>query len=171
MEGVSIQGNFTQIQGRQLTAPKLKVGNGEDLVPRFGRWNFRGKKMVEPAKIQKWAIVNFSVQRCDVQKLSNDFCRMAQQMGMVSCSQSSKETCLSHTCLFTERIHNDYNDRLEFRIRMVEVPLLDGSAREWVEAIERVCVCAAKDDNGNSMEKLAPFLLEPAKDDSHFGPK
>ncbi|KAL5723092.1 hypothetical protein ACHQM5_006533 [Ranunculus cassubicifolius] len=133
MEGVSIQGNFTQIQGRQLTAPKLKVGNGEDLVPRFGRWNFRGKKMVEPAKIQKWAIVNFSVQRCDVQKLSNDFCRMAQQMGMV--------------------------------------PLLDGSAREWVEAIERVCVCAAKDDNGNSMEKLAPFLLEPAKDDSHFGPK
>ncbi|KAL5719439.1 hypothetical protein ACHQM5_012217 [Ranunculus cassubicifolius] len=80
--GVSIQGNFTQIQGRQLTAPKLKVGNGEDLVPRFGRWNFRGKKMVEPAKIQKWAIVNFSVQKCDVQKLSNDFCRMAHQMGM-----------------------------------------------------------------------------------------
>ncbi|KAL5727777.1 hypothetical protein ACHQM5_000932 [Ranunculus cassubicifolius] len=81
--GVSIQGNFTQIQGMQLTAPKLKVGNGEDLVPRFGRWNFRGKKMVEPAKIQKWAIVNFSIQKCDVQKLSNDFCRMAHQMGML----------------------------------------------------------------------------------------
>ncbi|KAL5700799.1 Protein argonaute 4B [Ranunculus cassubicifolius] len=81
--GVSIQGNFTQIQGRILAAPKLIVGNGENLVPRFGKWNFRGKKMVEPAKIQKWVIVNFSIQKCDVQKLSNDFCRMARQMAMI----------------------------------------------------------------------------------------
>ncbi|KAL5714252.1 hypothetical protein ACHQM5_016239 [Ranunculus cassubicifolius] len=62
----------------------------------------------------------------------------------------------------------EYRKSLENYWSQYEVPLLDGSAREWVEAIERVCVCAAKDDNGNSMEKLAPFLLEPAKDDSHF---
>ncbi|KAF8398943.1 hypothetical protein HHK36_014808 [Tetracentron sinense] len=42
-----------------------------------------------------------------------------------------------------------------------EVPLLDGSAREWVEAIEQVSLCAAKDHNGNSIDKMAPFLQEP----------
>ncbi|KAL5700095.1 protein disulfide-isomerase [Ranunculus cassubicifolius] len=42
--------------------------------------------------------------------------------------------------------------------------LLSGVPPFWAEF-----VYAAKDDNGNSMEKLTPFLLEPAKDDSHFG--
>ncbi|XP_058108328.1 probable UDP-3-O-acyl-N-acetylglucosamine deacetylase 1, mitochondrial [Magnolia sinica] len=42
-----------------------------------------------------------------------------------------------------------------------EVPLLDGSAREWVEAIENAGLCVAKDYNGNTMDKLAPFLDEP----------
>ncbi|KAJ4973277.1 hypothetical protein NE237_006451 [Protea cynaroides] len=42
-----------------------------------------------------------------------------------------------------------------------EVPLLDGSAQEWVEAIEKVGLCTANDSNGSSMEKMAPFLHEP----------
>ncbi|OVA12165.1 UDP-3-O-acyl N-acetylglucosamine deacetylase [Macleaya cordata] len=42
-----------------------------------------------------------------------------------------------------------------------EVPLLDGSAKEWVEAIEKAGLSVSKDYNGNSMEKLAPFLNEP----------
>lgn len=39
--------------------------------------------------------------------------------------------------------------------------MLDGSAKEWVEAIQRVGLSVAKDYNGNSMDKLAPFLREP----------
>ncbi|KAK1374690.1 UDP-3-O-acyl-N-acetylglucosamine deacetylase [Heracleum sosnowskyi] len=42
-----------------------------------------------------------------------------------------------------------------------EVPILDGSAREWVKAIENVGLKVAEDRNGNSCEKLAPFLNEP----------
>ncbi|XP_074330070.1 putative UDP-3-O-acyl-N-acetylglucosamine deacetylase 1, mitochondrial isoform X2 [Apium graveolens] len=42
-----------------------------------------------------------------------------------------------------------------------EVPILDGSAREWVKAIESVGLKVAEDGNGNSCEKLAPFLNEP----------
>ncbi|KAK1314739.1 putative UDP-3-O-[3-hydroxymyristoyl] N-acetylglucosamine deacetylase 1 [Acorus calamus] len=50
------------------------------------------------------------------------------------------------------RIHIDGGD---------EVPLLDGSARQWVEAIEQVGLCVAKDGNGNTMDKLAPVLHKP----------
>ncbi|KAL3751169.1 hypothetical protein ACJRO7_012050 [Eucalyptus globulus] len=45
--------------------------------------------------------------------------------------------------------------------RDVEVPILDGSAGEWVEAIEGVGLKVAKDAGGNSLEKMAPYLDEP----------
>lgn len=43
----------------------------------------------------------------------------------------------------------------------IEVPILDGSAREWVDAIEEAGLKAALDRSGNSCEKLAPVLREP----------
>ncbi|PIA48671.1 hypothetical protein AQUCO_01400922v1 [Aquilegia coerulea] len=79
--GVSISSQFTQIEGRVLSPPQLKLGNGENLLPRNGKWNFRNKTLVEPAKIERWAIVNFSA-RCDVQKLSRDLARMGELMGV-----------------------------------------------------------------------------------------
>lgn len=39
--------------------------------------------------------------------------------------------------------------------------MLDGSARGWLEAIEEAGLCVAKDQNGDTMEKLEPFLNEP----------
>lgn len=36
--------------------------------------------------------------------------------------------------------------------------MLDGSAKGWVEAVEQVGVCVAKDSNGSNKEKMAPFL-------------
>ncbi|KAL2233271.1 UNVERIFIED_CONTAM: putative UDP-3-O-acyl-N-acetylglucosamine deacetylase 1, mitochondrial [Sesamum indicum] len=45
--------------------------------------------------------------------------------------------------------------------RSVEVPIFDGSAREWVEAIEQAGLKVAVDRDGNSCEKLAPYLNEP----------
>ncbi|KAK4397822.1 protein argonaute 16 [Sesamum angolense] len=41
--GISIEKQLTQIDGRVLDAPKLKVGNSEDCIPRNGRWNFNNK--------------------------------------------------------------------------------------------------------------------------------
>ncbi|KAJ7964879.1 Protein argonaute like [Quillaja saponaria] len=73
--GVSISSNFTQVEGRVLQAPKLKAGNGEDFFPRNGRWNFNNKKLVQPSKIEKWALVNFSA-RCDVRRPSTRFDQM-----------------------------------------------------------------------------------------------
>ncbi|XVF46380.1 hypothetical protein PTKIN_Ptkin03bG0022300 [Pterospermum kingtungense] len=79
--GVSISSNFTQVEGRVLPAPRLKVGNGEDFFPRNGRWNFNNKKFVEPSKIERWAVVNFSA-RCDVNSLVRDLIRCGEMKGI-----------------------------------------------------------------------------------------
>ncbi|MCL7050615.1 hypothetical protein MKW94_021397, partial [Papaver nudicaule] len=42
-----------------------------------------------------------------------------------------------------------------------EVPLLDGSAKEWVEAVDKSGLSVCKDNNGNTKEKLAPCINEP----------
>ncbi|XP_042383959.1 probable UDP-3-O-acyl-N-acetylglucosamine deacetylase 1, mitochondrial isoform X2 [Zingiber officinale] len=42
-----------------------------------------------------------------------------------------------------------------------EVPLLDGSAKQWVEAIKEAGLYVANDHNGCSLEKLVPKLHEP----------
>ncbi|CAA6658632.1 unnamed protein product [Spirodela intermedia] len=50
-----------------------------------------------------------------------------------------------------------------------EVPILDGSSREWVEAIEEAGLCSAKDNSGIEIAKLAPVVHEPLyvwRDDS-----
>lgn len=43
----------------------------------------------------------------------------------------------------------------------LQVPILDGLAREWMEAIEQVEIAVAMDSNGRNCEKLAPYLTQP----------
>ncbi|XP_065852608.1 protein argonaute 4A-like isoform X1 [Euphorbia lathyris] len=80
--GISINNQFTKIEGRVLSAPKLKVGNGEDLMPRNGRWSFNHKKFADPVKIEEWAVVNFSA-RCDVRTLCRDLARFGEMKGIL----------------------------------------------------------------------------------------
>ncbi|XP_004501969.1 protein argonaute 4-like [Cicer arietinum] len=79
--GISISTGFTQVEGRVLPAPKLKFGNGEDFNPRNGRWNFNNKKFVQPTKIERWAVANFSA-RCDVRGLVRDIIRIGNMKGI-----------------------------------------------------------------------------------------
>ncbi|GAB4836180.1 Protein argonaute-4 [Ancistrocladus abbreviatus] len=80
--GVSISPQFTQVDARVLPAPRLKVGNGEDFFPRNGRWNFNNKTLVEPAKIERWAVVNFSA-RCDIRGLIRDIIKCGEKKGIM----------------------------------------------------------------------------------------
>ncbi|KAK2996028.1 hypothetical protein RJ640_023398 [Escallonia rubra] len=80
--GISIQSQFTQVEGRVLTTPKLKAGNGEDLFPRNGRWSFNNKKFAEATKIGPWAVANFSA-RCDVRSLCRDLARVGETKGIL----------------------------------------------------------------------------------------
>lgn len=79
--GISIAQNFTQVEGRVLQPPKLKAGNGEDIFPRNGRWNFNNKKLIQTCSVDKWAVVNFSA-RCDVRNLIRDLIRNASAKGI-----------------------------------------------------------------------------------------
>ncbi|XP_071732448.1 protein argonaute 4-like [Rutidosis leptorrhynchoides] len=79
--GISINNSFTQVEGRVLPAPRLKVGNGEDFFPRNGRWNFNNKKLVDPTTITKWAVVNFSA-RCDIRNLVRDLIKCGGLKGI-----------------------------------------------------------------------------------------
>ncbi|KAE9614906.1 putative post-transcriptional gene silencing PAZ-Argonaute family [Lupinus albus] len=80
--GVQINPSFTQVDGRVLQAPRLKFGNGEDFNPRNGRWNFNNKKIVDPVKIERWAVVNFSA-RCNIQGLVRDLIKCGNMKGIV----------------------------------------------------------------------------------------
>ncbi|XP_009773871.1 protein argonaute 4 isoform X1 [Nicotiana tabacum] len=79
--GVSISSNFTQVEGRVLPTPKLKAGNGDDLFSRNGRWNFNNKRFFDPAKVERWAVVNFSA-RCDIRGLVRDLTRIGEMKGI-----------------------------------------------------------------------------------------
>ncbi|KAJ3673948.1 hypothetical protein LUZ60_005940 [Juncus effusus] len=42
-----------------------------------------------------------------------------------------------------------------------EIPILDGSSKQWIELIKSTRLCVAKNHRGQKMEKLAPKLIEP----------
>ena len=43
----------------------------------------------------------------------------------------------------------------------MQVPIFDGSASEWAEAIEQVGLKVATDECGNSNEKMAAYINKP----------
>ncbi|PIA49690.1 hypothetical protein AQUCO_01300448v1 [Aquilegia coerulea] len=78
---ISIDPHLTQVQGRVLSAPKLKVGNGQSLIPRDGRWNFMNKKLRRPVGIQSWAVVNFNAYH-DVRWFCEKLIRSGRDKGL-----------------------------------------------------------------------------------------
>ncbi|KAK9133191.1 hypothetical protein Scep_012719 [Stephania cephalantha] len=79
--GISIEKSLTQVDGRVLEAPTLKVGNNQDCVPSNGRWNFRNQRLLAPKKIQGWAVVNFSA-RCDTSYLCRELINSGRNKGI-----------------------------------------------------------------------------------------
>ncbi|KAL8088025.1 hypothetical protein AgCh_037970 [Apium graveolens] len=80
--GISIEKQLTKFDGRVLEAPKLKVGRNEDCIPRNGRWNFNNKRLLNPIKIERWAVVNFS-SRCDTSQLSRELINCGRGKGII----------------------------------------------------------------------------------------
>ncbi|XP_061993550.1 protein argonaute 4A-like [Rosa rugosa] len=79
--GISIGTELMQVEGRVLSAPNLKVGNGDVIFPRNGRWNFNNKKLVDPVKLERWAVVNFSA-RCDIRYLVDTMIKCGDMKGI-----------------------------------------------------------------------------------------
>uniref|UniRef100_A0A0D9XB38 Piwi domain-containing protein n=1 Tax=Leersia perrieri TaxID=77586 RepID=A0A0D9XB38_9ORYZ len=80
--GIKIEKQLTRVDGRILSAPTLVVGNSEDCIPNRGRWNYNNKRLLEPVKIERWAIVNFS-SRCDMSRISRDLINCGRTKGII----------------------------------------------------------------------------------------
>lgn len=79
--GIIIERELSQVDGRVLEAPKLKVGNNEDCLPCNGRWHFNKQQFVNPVRIDRWAVVNFSAQ-CDTSNLARELINCGKTKGM-----------------------------------------------------------------------------------------
>ncbi|KAL5794184.1 hypothetical protein ACOSP7_002778 [Xanthoceras sorbifolium] len=79
--GISIEKQLTQVDGRILETPMLKVGNNEDCIPRNGRWNFNNKSLLKPIRIERWIVVNFSA-RCDSSHISRELINSGRKKGI-----------------------------------------------------------------------------------------
>ncbi|GMY09800.1 protein argonaute 16 [Fagus crenata] len=79
--GISIEKQLTPVEGRVLETPKLKVGNSDDCIPRNGRWNFNNKKLLNPTRIERWVLVNFSA-RCDISYVSRELINCGRNKGI-----------------------------------------------------------------------------------------
>ncbi|KAL8474253.1 hypothetical protein ACS0TY_030902 [Phlomoides rotata] len=120
--GISIEKQLTRIDGRVLDAPKLKVGNNEDCLPRNGRWNFNNKKLLKPVQIYDWSIVNFS-SSCDTSHLSRELINCGRNKGIQierpytiidEDSQCRRASPLTRVEKMFERIMTKLNDPPEF---------------------------------------------------------
>ncbi|KAK8459503.1 hypothetical protein SEVIR_2G154500v4 [Setaria viridis] len=79
--GIEIEKHLTRVDGRVLSAPTLVVGNSEDCIPNRGRWNYNNKRLLDPVKIERWAIVNFSA-RCDMSRISRELINCGRSKGI-----------------------------------------------------------------------------------------
>ncbi|XP_012571791.1 protein argonaute 16-like [Cicer arietinum] len=79
--GISVNKQFTPVEGRVLETPKLKVGKNEDCFPNNGRWNFNKKTLLRPSDIDYWAVVNFSA-RCDTSYLTRELIKCGMSKGI-----------------------------------------------------------------------------------------
>ncbi|XP_022930861.1 protein argonaute 16-like [Cucurbita moschata] len=79
--GLKIDKQLTQVEGRVLESPKLKVGRSDDCIPRNGRWNFNNKTLLNPTRIDSWIVVNFSA-RCDTSYISRELINCGRNKGI-----------------------------------------------------------------------------------------
>ncbi|KAJ1289157.1 hypothetical protein BS78_02G142900 [Paspalum vaginatum] len=80
--GIEIEKQLTCVEGRVLSAPTLVVGNSENCIPNRGRWNYNNKRLLDPVKIERWAIVNFSA-RCDMSRISRELINCGRSKGIL----------------------------------------------------------------------------------------
>ncbi|KDO57345.1 hypothetical protein CISIN_1g0361692mg, partial [Citrus sinensis] len=74
---ISINSRFAKVEGRILSAPRGAYH------PKNGRWSFHNKIFVQAAKIDHWAVVNFSA-RYDIRSLCRDLIRFGEMKGIVT---------------------------------------------------------------------------------------
>ncbi|KAK2453491.1 UDP-3-O-acyl N-acetylglycosamine deacetylase family protein [Trifolium repens] len=99
-------------------------------------------------------LVPASVEFAQVSPLCTTLCKDGLRIRTVEHLLSALEAVGVDNCRIEIENLDDQCDDLE-------IPILDGSAREWVAALEEVGLEIATDVDGKSYEKIAPHVNEP----------
>ncbi|KAG0537280.1 hypothetical protein BDA96_03G135400 [Sorghum bicolor] len=139
--GISIAPEFAQVDGRILQAPKLKAGDGQDLIARDGRWNFMNRKLFEAKGVHTWAAVNFTT-RWKLQDLVRRLIHCGDNKGInISPPQS----------IFEERLQG--NESAASRVdAMLE------QIRKKIEKPPTFLLCVLPDKNSDIYETSIPIV-------------
>ncbi|KAL6599513.1 hypothetical protein ACP70R_045650 [Stipagrostis hirtigluma subsp. patula] len=79
--GMKIKKQLSSFAGRVIPTPTLVVGNSEELMPKKARWNYNSKKLLDPVRIERWAVVNFSA-HCDVRWICEQLINCGRTKGI-----------------------------------------------------------------------------------------
>ncbi|KAF3956608.1 hypothetical protein CMV_018277 [Castanea mollissima] len=75
---LSLMGQMMKPRKTEITD---KLRQEINKAKKVGRWNFNNKKVVQPTKIERWAVVNFSA-CCDTQSLVRDLIKYGDLKGI-----------------------------------------------------------------------------------------
>ncbi|XP_058724437.1 probable UDP-3-O-acyl-N-acetylglucosamine deacetylase 1, mitochondrial [Vicia villosa] len=99
-------------------------------------------------------LVPASVEFAQVSPLCTTLCKDGLRIRTVEHLLSALEGAGVDNCRIQIENLGDQGDE-------AEIPIFDGSAKEWVEALEEVGLETATDIDGKSCEKIAPHVNEP----------
>ncbi|GLJ39838.1 hypothetical protein SUGI_0814510 [Cryptomeria japonica] len=76
---MSVGSEMTDVTGRVIAPPKLRLGNSCEIIPRQGdcQWNLHNRQLFDPKPIDKWGIVSFlhNPKEDGQRKSMENFCR------------------------------------------------------------------------------------------------
>ncbi|KAG6836649.1 hypothetical protein H0H93_005479 [Arthromyces matolae] len=81
--GITINPEPISVHGRLLTSPLILFGNERLSLQRPGTWDVMRKRLNQPARLQRWVIVNFAnADRSLLQKFIDDLMKCMGERGM-----------------------------------------------------------------------------------------
>ncbi|KAI6672750.1 hypothetical protein NL676_000656 [Syzygium grande] len=161
--GISLEKQLTQVEGRVLESPKLKVGNGYDCIPRNGRWNYNQRTLLQPFNIKRWAIVNFSA-RCDTSRLSREFIDCGRKKGVQierpdlvieEDSQMRRESPVRRAERMSKRVFETIENKFKCKPDLVLCVLAERKNSDIYGPWKKICLS----DFGVVTQCISPFKI------------
>ncbi|KAL9559376.1 hypothetical protein MBANPS3_000450 [Mucor bainieri] len=88
--GIKIEQDMEVVSARVLNAPSVHFAQSDALVPQGGAWNLRAKKLVRPATLTSWSVVNFAgnIPVPAIQKFLRDMMQCWHELGITTQSRN-----------------------------------------------------------------------------------
>jgi eukaryotic translation initiation factor 2C len=80
--GLRIEPSMEELTARVLDTPEIQYSNVSER-PKYGSWNLRDKKFVDPATVEKWGVINATnADRRTIENFIGELVKAAERCGM-----------------------------------------------------------------------------------------